>query len=598
MKAPARLLPHERIRRVELPSVWPYPTWPLGIGAIVLLSLVAVWPLLSGDLILTGDTSQAARIHEMQECLSDGQIPCRWVPNLGNGYGYPLFNYYPPLPYYAGAVIHWLGFSYIASANLIAAVGLVGAGCSMYLFARRFWGELGGLVSGVAYMFVPYLALDVYMRGAIAELWALAVLPALFLVSYELITTLRLRFVPLLALLGAALLLSHNLVALIAAPALFIWAVVFVLRNERPDALRAALLLAGATLWALGLAAFFTLPVLFEGDLVQLDSLAMFPFRYSDNFATLNDLLLLRTNDYSALLGERDGTPIQLGWVHWLLALASIPAAFALRRAGRPVPAVAIGLFWAIFFIGAFMSLPISQPIWDTFDSLRFIQFPWRYIGLASLATAALAGAVFALLPGRAPWRQVALALVLITLFAGTGRTFFRPYASCDLSDSDILSTEAQVPVRNEHPVCDKIVPAWDAAIHDYLPAGVQEVPERTFAPVTAAEGAVLLNDWDQGSDWLELDVSALEPAVLNASVFDFPDWQVSIDGERVPHETSDPYGLIQFDFPPGRHDVELQLHDTGVRRAGNVISLLSWAALLLGVPTFALARRVSMRRS
>jgi hypothetical protein len=119
----------------------------------------------------------------------------------------------------------------------------------------------------------------------------------------------------------------------IAAPALALWAVAL-LAQRRRDALRPTLLLGTAVVWAAGLAAFFTLPVLFEGDLVQLDSLSRFPFHYSGYFATVQDLFLLRSSDYSFLLSGRDTTPIQIGWFHWGLAALALPAAW-LFRAGR-----------------------------------------------------------------------------------------------------------------------------------------------------------------------------------------------------------------------------------------------------------------------
>ena len=60
-------------------------------------------------------------------------------------------------------------------------------------------------------------------------------MPALLWAVLELIATSRARYVPLIALLVAALLLSHNLVAVIVAPALALWVVVLLLlRGRRP----------------------------------------------------------------------------------------------------------------------------------------------------------------------------------------------------------------------------------------------------------------------------------------------------------------------------------------------------------------------------
>lgn len=566
-------------RRIELIALeWRHPAWPFCVLAIVLLSIVALRPLFSSGMVLTADTSHPMRIYQMHRCLSDGQLPCRWVPDLGNGYGYPLFNYYPPLPYYTGDLLHRLGFSYLLSTDLIAALGLVGAGLSMYLLTRRFWGELGGLVSAVAYVYAPYLALDIYMRGALAELWALAVLPALLWSANELIESRRTRFVPIAALLGAVLLLSHNLVAVIAAPAIALWAAALLARQWR-DALRPALLLAGAAIWAVGLAAFFTLPVLFEGDLVQLDTLSRFPFSYSDHFASVRDLYLLRSADYSALLGGSETTPLQIGWFHWGLAAVAIPVAVLLARAGRRTPALAIALLVASFAIGVFMSTSSSKPIWDTFDSLRFIQFPWRYLGLVSFAAAALAGASFALLRGRAAWLQVALAAALVALFVASGRTFFHAEYRLDVSDSDLFSGEYFQAYRG-------------SAITDYLPRDVEEVPSLATTPARVGEGSAHITS-TSGSDWLKLEIDAQTPARIEASVFDFPNWRVELDGERAPHTTTRPYGLIAFDVAAGHHHAELHLENTNVRRLGNALSLLSWAALLLGWPVFALVRRL-----
>jgi hypothetical protein len=580
MTNPTPLPALDRLRqRIERAArAWRYPLWPLCMLAIVLLSLVAVWPLFGDGLLVTGDTSHALRIYEMHRCLSDGQLPCRWVADLGNGYGYPLFNYYPPLPYYAGDLLHRLGFSYLLSANLLAAAALIGAGLSMYALTRRLWGDLGGLVSAVAYMYAPYLALDVYMRGALAELWALAVLPALFWSIYELIDSGRARFVPLTALFGALLLLSHNLIAVIAAPALGLWvAALLALRGRQ--AFRPALLGAVAGAWGLGLAAFFTLPALFEGDLVQLDTLSSGAFHYSRNFAPVRDLFLLRSADYSFLLGGREGTPLQIGWFHWGLAALALPVAYLLSARGRSKPALAIVLFAVFFAIGAFMSTSASKPIWDTFSALRFIQFPWRYLGLVTLAAAALAGAALALLRGRSAWLQAGAALALVALFVASGRMFFHTEYRLDISDRDLFSPQYFQAYQG-------------SAITDYLPRDVEKVPPVPEARARVVDGSAVVVSARSGSDWLDLDIDARTPARIQASLFDFPNWRVRIDSASAPHTTSKPYGLIDFEVPPGRHHAELRLEDTRVRRVGNVLSLMSWAALLLGWPAFALGRR------
>jgi hypothetical protein len=539
--------------------------------AVLLLSAYAYAPLFAGGLILTGDTIHIMRIFEMHRCLGDGQIPCRWVPDMGNGYGYPLFNYYPPLPYYVGDLLHRLGLSYLKTVDMLYVLGLVGAGISMYTLGRRLWGTLGGMVSAMAYVYAPYLALDVYLRGALAELWALAIVPALLWAVLELISTSRTRYVPVIALLLAALLLSHNLVAVIVAPALLLWVAVLLLLQGR-WLWRPALLGGVAALWGFGLAAFFTLPVLAEGDLVQVENITKDPFDYPSHFATVRDLFLLRTADYSFLLGGRDATPLQIGWFQWGLAALAVPAGLALLWTRRWALGLVVLMFVVFFGVGVFMATSTSKFIWDAFDSLRFLQFPWRYLGLVSLAAAGLAGAWLALLRGRSIWLQFLVAGVLIGVLVGTGRTFFHPDIRYDLTDADMLSGDRYAAMQR-------------GAIRDYLPKSVERVPPRPTTAARVVDGNAQVSNTSTGSDWLEMEVAADTVSQVEASVYYFENWRVSIDGQPRPPNVSQPYGLIVVAVPPGDHHVELRLEDTGVRTLGNRLSLAAWSAMALVVP-------------
>ena len=82
---------------------------------IVIFTIPTVWNLLKPGFFPMQDDLQAFRVQQMDKCLDDFQIPCRWVPDAGYRYGYPQFNYYPPFPYYVGVILHRVGFQYIDS---------------------------------------------------------------------------------------------------------------------------------------------------------------------------------------------------------------------------------------------------------------------------------------------------------------------------------------------------------------------------------------------------------------------------------------------------------------------------------------------------
>src|SRR3990172_3966639 len=117
------------------------------------------------------DDTQVVRVQQMAQALRDGQFPVRWVADLGYGYGYPIFNFYSPLPYYIGGFFNLIGFDALVATKIMFALGILLSGIFMYFLAREFWGEVGGIVSGLFYVYAPYHALDIYVRGAVDEFW-------------------------------------------------------------------------------------------------------------------------------------------------------------------------------------------------------------------------------------------------------------------------------------------------------------------------------------------------------------------------------------------------------------------------------------------
>src|SRR3989344_5879342 len=91
---------------------------------IVGLSLITAWPLFVPGYFSHHDDLQVMRIFEMRKCFSDFQIPCRWVPDMGYGNGYPIFNFYSVFPYYLGALASF-AIGYIGAAKLLFFLPLI-----------------------------------------------------------------------------------------------------------------------------------------------------------------------------------------------------------------------------------------------------------------------------------------------------------------------------------------------------------------------------------------------------------------------------------------------------------------------------------------
>ena len=147
----------------------------------LLLSIPAVKEIWRPGYYPMHDDLQLMRLLQIDKCTKDRQFPCRWVPDMGYGYGYPLFNFYPPMPYYLGELFRLLGLSFISTAKVIFTLSFLTSAAGMYFLGQKFWGRIGGLLSSVFYVYAPYHATDLYVRGAVNESWAMAWYPFVFL---------------------------------------------------------------------------------------------------------------------------------------------------------------------------------------------------------------------------------------------------------------------------------------------------------------------------------------------------------------------------------------------------------------------------------
>lgn len=194
------------------------------IVLLLVLGVSITWPIFLPGYFSHHDDLQVMRIFEMRKCFADLQIPCRWVPDMGYGNGFPLFNYYSAFPYYLGAFLSYV-YGFIGAAKILFFIPLIGSGISMYLLGKELFGKLGGFVAGVLYLFAPYRALDSYVRGAVAESFALFLIPLVFYFSLKLIKSnnFNIKYFLATTISLGSFLTTHNIMTIMFLPILAVW---------------------------------------------------------------------------------------------------------------------------------------------------------------------------------------------------------------------------------------------------------------------------------------------------------------------------------------------------------------------------------------
>lgn len=515
------------------------------------------------------DDMQTMRIFQLDKCVKDGQFPCRWVPDLGYSYGYPLFNYYPPLPYYLGELFYLLGFSLINSVKLLFGLGFILSGLFMYFLAREFWGDLGGFLAGIFYVYAPYHAVDVYVRGAMGEHWALVWFPLILLSVYKVIKEKSWGWVILLALSYGFLLLSHNIMAMLFSVVALTWGLIWLfLTKDYKKIIRLGL----GVVWAIFLAGFFLLPVIFEKKFAHTETMLTGYFNYLAHFVNLKQLFI-KTDWYwgASVYGPEDMMPFMIGFLHWILLVINTFLAFLFWRKKKTFPLlVVIGFCAVFFFASAFMAHERSTPIWQKIKILEYLQFPWRFLGLVIFFASFASGAIIMFLKDKRLKYLLTGILILGLLFSV--RTYFQPERYDEIIDEDRLTGEQwELALTN--------------AIFDYLPI-YAEMPPAEEAPALPQiiEGEGEVKDFQKGTDWQEFDLEVKEEAEIRLSLYDFPGWTVWVDGEKTEINHDNFLGLITIKVPPGEHQVRAKLLNTPVRTTGNFMSLIGFLGLVAGI--------------
>lgn len=522
------------------------------------------------------DDMQMIRQLEMEKCLKDGQIPCRWTPDLGYSYGYPLFNFYPPLPYLVGQIFRSLGFTFVTTIKLSTLLLIALSALTMYLLGSDLAGPLGGFLAALFYTYAPYHAVNIFVRGAFNEAWSVLFFPLIFYFSKKLLTNhLNTTYLILLSLSWAGLLLSHNPMALTFVLFFAPWCLYWYFKNDRNSRIKPILYLVVSGLFALALSAFFTLPVLFESKLVQIENMFKNYYHYSVHFVSIKQLFFSNFwGDGPSVWGVYDGISFAVGLLHWLLPL--LMATYFIYQSIKTkllknnlLPLILI----ALAFIATFMTHERSSFIWEILTPIQKIQFPWRFLNHAlfftSLSLAFLPKILNKIYPRLIYFILPILSLAVILL----NYKYFFPISYYPVTDEEKFSGLAWT---------NQIT----SGIYDYLPKTASTAAKSKAADiidkVEPSTTQYQLLGWQKGTDWWLFNLQNETPAKFTLASLYFPNFKLLDNQRELKYEVEPELGRITINLDPGYHQIYLKFYNTEVRTISNYLSLFAWIFVLV----------------
>jgi len=532
----------------------------IAILIVLILVIPAAIPLLKGGFFHFSDEPHIADLYQMIRAIGSGQLPPRIAPDMSYGYGHPLFNFYYVLPFYLGSFIFGLTKSLIDSYKIITLITIPLSSVAMYYWLKQHTSKFLSVAGAILYVYTPYRAADLYVRGSLGENYAFIFFPLTALFVYKSINKKDLKFIGLLGLSVAALILSHNLSPIIFLPWLGLYALVLAWKKGIKNILKPIY----GMLLGLGASAYWWFPALIEKGLLVKQTL----FPYIDHFPFIKQLIIPYWGYGSSVWGPTDELSFQIGVVNLILAL--LAGIWFLRRKVKKNFSVTF-LIICYFLSAVFLMNIRSNFLWKAFFLADYIQFPWRLLMITTFLSSSLV-IVF----NRKKLSSKILATSIVILSMLLTLNYFKPSEYYYPDDDYFLKRFfANRTIEGER---DNISDQYKHYSEDYLllPLTVGERPSSLPDAKIMSSDAEVVSIRKISAVNYESEIVADTDSHAAINFYHFPGWQLKVDGEIVSAEILKPLGNMSVEIPPGTHTLSVEWKETPLRKAANVASILS----------------------
>jgi hypothetical protein len=370
--------------------------------------------------------------------------------------------------------------------------------------------------------------------------------------------------------------MTHLLSGMMLIPFLILYVLMVPPRGERIGAL---LRLGLAGILAAGIAAIYLLPALMQSDWANISLLFG---EFSDSF--LPGLWVF--------FDDQTGMRLNTALLNLCLFILFAFGLHAFLRRGREwLFGSRQTLFWGIMLAsGLLMPTTISLPVWIVLEPLQSLQFPWRFMSIATCGLAPFL--VLALDGGSVPPANRGLRGLI-------RRPFSLPTLIVATMVYGLIIIGYRYLVANDNP---KVVEQWEHSLKwdidskEYTPLChsdpvhrvTQEFKRTVPVHYARTEGGKPVPDEKfrmiEDGKRLRLIMEPLEyPIHVGLHRYYYPLWQANVTDVELPTRCSSPDGLLELHIPPRTSHVEIMMVPSRWELLGRWISLAS-VLLLLGL--------------
>lgn len=520
---------------------------------------IIVLPLIDSKIIPGHDyVFHVTRILDVAEALKEGIFPVRMYVDEVQFWGSPVGIFYPGLFVYIPALLKLAGIPIEICYNFfIAMIIYLGAISSWYGFAMLTRSKITGFYSAVLYISSGWYLIDAYIRNALGELLGLSFLPLAIACMIDFITKSKIPVKHyILGILSiSAIIESHVLTgAFLAVCAVFLIVVrikhISLIIIKRLFCLALVLFLLNATFIVPFLVYYIKVPV--DLDFVEWFSKEgwsikiLFLLVVFENFWLLNALYTF----FSAYLNKFYGTRL-------------FNNCFLIKKV--------VSNYIIFFILGLFFIILSSELIpWDFLYPLKkfleVMQFPWRFLGIATLFICACGGFGFRMFVQRAKLKNISI-MILISIVC--------------ITNIIVLNNLNPLPFQKiEQKIYWKRITC--STDDDYLYRGMNV--KELFAMNNQYISEAVIYDWRKSLTTVSFSYSAKENSIITLPLVNYPGYvAVNQIGEDIPVQENNNH-LVMIRLPEGEGAVKVYYNGLTLFKIADYVTLFSLVVLLCSI--------------
>jgi hypothetical protein len=499
------------------------------IGLLIVLAIPALLPLFHKGFFVTDDGEwMIIRFSAFHQALRDGQFPVRFLSRLNHGYGYPVANFLYPGFMYLAEPFKFAGLGFVNSIKVVIGLSLLLSSIFTFFWLRRLFDTVSAFVGGVVYLYVPYHLYDIYTRGSVGEILALAVVPfVLWQIERESFFWASLGI--------AVLILSHNTLAVFFLPIIILYMVISIkIKNHK----KLVSMYSGIPVVGLALSAFFWLPAITELQYTRFSSVVV-----SDYFHYFASMQLIGI-----------GSVFVFG-----LSLFLISKKHSNKKLSR-----LLFLFTALSICCIFYSSEFSKSIWPYLPS-SFVQFPFRLLSYLIVCVSFVAAFALSYYKGTARWLIGGLIFFLVGF---SSVSYLQPKEYFDKGEAFYATNEDTTTVKNE-----------------YMPKWVKTDPtEHPQQIITSLNPAYKINVEVSNANFIRfstLNNNKGYTALVSKIYYPGLKADSNFFNEKLLPVTYNHQGLVEIHVPAHAPFVVLSFGETPLRLFADIVSFVTFACLV-----------------